>query len=149
MKLLQQSPYRFRRVARPAGRFDTAALNDEERALFLEPSDRTAHFRRFESFPGLNVLNGQALAGFGRIASGRQHPFYRRVLFKIVFADFLSETLAVTVSVSIASNDLAINHSTAILSCEGSNPVDCASCSVWSTTEGLAPKVDRTLTSRG
>src|SRR5437867_2101925 len=75
MKLLQQSPHRLRGLARSAGRLDTTALNDEERALFLEPSYRTAHLRRFESLPGLNVLNGQALAGFGRIASSRQHPF--------------------------------------------------------------------------
>jgi hypothetical protein len=87
-ELLQQSPHRFRRLARPAGRFDTAALNDQERALFLEASDRTAHILRFKSFPGLNVLNGQTLACFSRIASSRQHPLDRRVLFKVEFADF-------------------------------------------------------------
>jgi len=115
----------------------------------LSASDRTAHILRFESFPGLNVLNGQTLACFSRIAGSRQHPLDRRVLFKVEFADFVSETFGVTVSVSTASNDLASNHSIAMLNCEGSNPVDCDNCSVRSIAEGFDPKVDSTFTSRG
>src|SRR5262245_12055208 len=87
-ELLEQPPHGFRCLARSARCFDTAALNNQECTLFLESSDRTAYILRFQPFPGLNVLNGQTLARFSRIASSRQHSLDRRVFFKVEFDDF-------------------------------------------------------------
>ena len=86
-QFLQQRAHGLGRGTIAAGTFNAPALDNQDRALFLEGADRLAHIGRLECFLSLNILNRETfprLAGFPR---RRDHPFNRGIFLKKQFAD--------------------------------------------------------------